>query len=162
MKCFHGCSRFAILAVLLVFLSTACAETGKTGSEKRQPNFLLVVADDMAYTDAGSFGGEIQTPNLDTLARHGVRFSNFHVSVSCSPTRSMLLSGTDNHLAGLGNMAELLTPEQIVTRMAKTDLLSWAAPAPRSGAGKRPELDPYITEGRTPQWVVDTGIVREE
>jgi len=55
-----------------------------------------------------------------------------------------------------------VTPEQIVTRMAKTDLLSWAAPAPRSGAGKRPELEPYVAEGRTPQWVVDTGIVREE
>ena len=50
----------------------------------------------------------------------------------------------------------------IVTRMAKTDLLSWAAPAPGSGAGGPPELEPYVTEGRTPQWVIDTGIVREE
>ncbi|MEC4668481.1 MAG: hypothetical protein VST65_02980, partial [Nitrospirota bacterium] len=52
-----------------------------------------------------------------------------------------------------------VTPEQIVTRMAKTDLLSWAAPAPRPVDGKRPELEPYITEGRTPSWVVDTRIV---
>jgi ribonuclease Z len=55
-----------------------------------------------------------------------------------------------------------VTPEQIVTRMAQTDLLSWAAPAPRSAAGKKQELEPYITEGRTPQWVVDTRIVREK
>ncbi len=78
----------------------------------KQPNFLLVMADDMGWTDIGSFGSEIDTPNLDALAQQGVRFTDFYVSVSCSPTRSMLLSGTDNHLAGLGNMGELLTPEQ--------------------------------------------------
>lgn len=112
MKCIHGCSRFAILGLLLPLLSTACAETGKTGSEKRRPNFLLVVADDLGWTDLGSFGSEIDTPNLDALARRGVAFTDFHVSVSCSPTRSMLFSGTDNHLAGLGTMGELIAPEQ--------------------------------------------------
>lgn len=78
----------------------------------KQPNFLLVMADDMGWTDVGSFGSEIDTPNLDTLAQQGVKFTGFYTSVSCSPTRSMLLSGTDNHLAGLGNMGELLTPPQ--------------------------------------------------
>jgi len=77
-----------------------------------RPNFLLVVTDDMGWTDLGCFGSEIETPNLDALAKRGVRFSNFYVSVSCSPTRSMLLTGTDNHIAGLGNMSELLTPNQ--------------------------------------------------
>ena len=66
----------------------------------------------MGWTDLGSFGGEIKTPHLDTLAKSGIAFSDFHTSVSCSPTRSMLFSGTDNHLAGLGNMGELLSPEQ--------------------------------------------------
>ena len=70
----------------------------------KQPNILLVMADDMGWTDIGSFGSEIDTPNLDALASQGVKFTDFHVSVSCSSTRSMLLSGTDNHLAGLGNM----------------------------------------------------------
>ena len=70
------------------------------------------MADDMGYTDIRSFGGEIETPNIDALAENGIRFSNFHTSVSCSPTRSMLMSGTDNHIAGLGNMNELMTPEQ--------------------------------------------------
>ena len=65
----------------------------------KQPNFLLVMADDMGWTDIGSFGSEIDTPNLDALAQNGVKFSNFYTSVSCSPTRSMLLSGTDNHFA---------------------------------------------------------------
>ena len=79
---------------------------------ERRPNFLLVMADDMGWTDIGSFGGEISTPNLDALAKRGVKFTDFHVSVSCSPTRSMLLSGTDNHIAGLGNMGEMIAPEQ--------------------------------------------------
>jgi len=78
----------------------------------QRPNILLVMADDMGWTDLGSFGSEIETPNLDTFARHGVKFSNFYVSMSCSPTRSMLLSGTDNHIAGLGNMGEMIATEQ--------------------------------------------------
>jgi arylsulfatase len=80
-------------------------------AREERPNFLLVVADDMGWTDLGAYGGEIETPNLDALAAEGVLFTDFHVSVSCSPTRSMLLSGNDNHVAGLGTMAELLTPE---------------------------------------------------
>ena len=81
-------------------------------SPSTSPNILLIMVDDMGYTDIGSFGGEIETPNIDVLAKEGVRFSNFHTSVSCSPTRSMLLTGTDNHIAGLGNMGEFVTPEQ--------------------------------------------------
>lgn len=77
-----------------------------------KPNILLVMADDMGWTDIGCFGGEIETPNIDALAKLGVKFTDFHVSVSCSPTRSMLLSGTDNHIAGLGTMGELLTDNQ--------------------------------------------------
>ncbi len=58
-------------------------------------------------------GGEVHTPTLDALAESGVRFTDFHTSVSCSPTRSMLFSGTDNHIAGMGNMAETLAPNQV-------------------------------------------------
>jgi arylsulfatase A-like enzyme len=82
------------------------------GNNVSRPNILLVMVDDMGWTDLGSYGGEIETPNLDTLAQQSVRFTDFHVSVSCSPTRSMLLSGNDNHVAGLGNMAEFLTENQ--------------------------------------------------
>ncbi|PKK51371.1 hypothetical protein CI102_3884 [Trichoderma harzianum] len=72
----------------------------------KRPNFLLIVADDLGFSDVGAFGGEIQTPNLDHLAYapSGVRMTNFHTASMCSPTRSMLLSGTDNHIAGLGQM----------------------------------------------------------
>lgn len=72
----------------------------------KRPNFLLIVADDLGFSDVGAFGSEIQTPNLDALAYSptGVRMTNFHTASMCSPTRSMLLSGTDNHIAGLGQM----------------------------------------------------------
>jgi len=69
------------------------------------PDILLIVADDLAYTDLGVYGGEIGTPNLDALAREGVAFKNFYTASTCSPTRSMVLSGVDNHLAGFGTMA---------------------------------------------------------
>jgi arylsulfatase len=77
-----------------------------------QPNIVLIVADDMGYADMGMFGGEIRTPNLDALAQQGVRFTNFYTSATCSPSRAMLLSGTDNHIAGLGNMDEVVAPNQ--------------------------------------------------
>ncbi|PVE52811.1 arylsulfatase [Arthrobacter sp. TPD3018] len=81
-----------------------------------KPNILIIVADDLGYSDLGAFGGEIRTPNLDALAARGLKLTGFHSAPTCSPTRSMLLSGTDNHLAGLGNMAEMLTPNQIGKR----------------------------------------------
>jgi len=98
-----------ITALLFAASLSGCAMGTEPDTDKR-PNFLLVVADDMGYTDLGSFGGEIETPTVDALAAEGIRFTDFHVSVSCSPTRSMLMSGTDNHLAGLGTMSELIQP----------------------------------------------------
>jgi arylsulfatase len=79
----------------------------------KRPNFLVIVADDLGFSDLGAFGGEIATPHLDALAYAGLRLINFHTAPTCSPTRSMLLTGTDHHIAGLGSMAETLTPQQI-------------------------------------------------
>jgi len=76
------------------------------------PNILVIVADDMGYTDLGVLGGEINTPNLNKLAKEGILLRNFHVLPTCSPTRSALLSGADNHVSGLGSMATTLTPLQ--------------------------------------------------
>ena len=78
----------------------------------KQPNFLIILADDLGYSDISSFGGEIATPNIDALANEGMRLTNFHAAPTCSPTRSMLMSGTDSHMAGLGNMGELIQPFQ--------------------------------------------------
>lgn len=71
-----------------------------------RPNFLIIVADDLGFSDTGPYGGEIKTPTLERLAKDGVRMTNFHTAPACSPTRAMLLSGTDHHIAGLGQLAE--------------------------------------------------------
>jgi arylsulfatase len=98
--------RWLWLTSVLLILFSGC----RAGSESR-PNILLIVADDLGYSDIGPFGGEISTPVLDRLANEGLRFSGFHVLPTCSPTRAALLSGNDNHVAGMGVMGEFIYPE---------------------------------------------------
>lgn len=82
------------------------------GAKANQPpNIVLLLADDLGFTDIGSYGSEISTPNLDALAARGTRFTNYHTASSCAPTRAMLMSGLSSHQAGLGNMPESLAPE---------------------------------------------------
>ncbi len=76
----------------------------------KRPNFLLILADDLGFSDLGAFGGEIPTPHLDALAMRGVRCTGFHSAPACSPTRAMLLTGTDPHIAGIGTMLEVADP----------------------------------------------------
>ncbi|MCB1689055.1 MAG: arylsulfatase [Halioglobus sp.] len=90
----------AVLLACLLWLPMAVAGA--------RPNIVLIVADDIGYSDFGAFGGEIETPHIDALAREGVRFANFHAASSCAPTRAMLLTGVDNHRAGIGSMRELM------------------------------------------------------
>jgi arylsulfatase A-like enzyme len=96
------------LAVLTLMLG-ACFHA--SGADKVRPNIVVLVADDWGFSDVGSFGSEIATPHIDALARNGVRFSNFHVAASCAPTRSMLLTGVDNHRNGVGNLKETMPQE---------------------------------------------------
>jgi len=93
-------------------LSGLLAVVTSANAADARPNFLVIVADDLGFSDVGAFGGEIDTPNLDALAYSGLRLTGFHSAPTCSPTRSMLMSGSDNHVAGLGSMAELLAPNQ--------------------------------------------------
>lgn len=72
----------------------------------KRPNFLLIVADDLGFSDIASFGGEINTPNLTKLSENGLRFTDFHAAAACSPSRAMIMTGTDHHIAGLGNLIE--------------------------------------------------------
>jgi arylsulfatase len=73
-----------------------------------RPNILLIVADDMGYQDLSVFGGEIATPNIDALFNSGVMMTQFYVSVACQPTRAMLMSGMDHHLAGVGSQGRVV------------------------------------------------------
>ena len=70
------------------------------------PNIVFVLVDDVGFSDIGCFGSEINTPNIDRLAREGVRFTNFHVNPMCSPTRASLLTGVNCHAAGMGHIAQ--------------------------------------------------------
>ena len=78
-----------------------------------RPNFLLVVVDDMGFADIEPFGSEIETPTLTRLAENGVMFTSFYAAPTCSPARAMLMSGMDNHIAGIGNMAETVADNQM-------------------------------------------------
>ncbi|MHB2051095.1 arylsulfatase [Pseudomonas hunanensis] len=91
----------AALGVLMLGASHAMA-----APTVKQPNILLVVADDLGFSDLSALGSEIQTPNLDKLLADGRLMLDFHAAPSCSPTRAMLMSGNDPHLVGLGMMSE--------------------------------------------------------
>ena len=101
----------ATLLTALALLSPATL--GAQAAQPKRPNIVILLADDWGFSDVGAFGGEIATPNIDALAAKGVRFSNFHVAGSCSPTRAMLQTGVINHRAGLGNMPETIPPEHL-------------------------------------------------
>ncbi|WP_157995602.1 arylsulfatase [Peristeroidobacter soli] len=94
------------------FIAALFTVTVQAQTQVKKPNIVIILADDMGFADMGAFGGEIKTPNLDSLANEGMRFTNFYTHASCSPTRSMLLSGVDTHLNGLGNMDEWTAPNQ--------------------------------------------------
>lgn len=108
----HKFLKLAGALVLGAAASLPLAAQTAAHSAATRPNILLIVADDLGYSDIGAFGGEISTPNLDRLASRGLKMTSLYASPFCSPTRAMLLSGTDNHLVGFGGMAELMTPQQ--------------------------------------------------
>ena len=96
-----------VMAAVLVIPAVAFA-----ADASRRPNIVIILGDDLGFADIGAFGSEIKTPNLDSLAGEGVRFTNFYTHATCSPTRSVLLTGVDTHLNGLGNMDEWAAPNQ--------------------------------------------------
>ncbi len=101
-----------MLGILFIAMLLTASSTAFAADTPRRPNIVLILGDDMGFSDMGMFGSEIKTPNLDSLAKDGVRFTNFYTQASCSPTRSLLLSGVDTHQNGLGNMDEWTAPNQ--------------------------------------------------
>ncbi len=97
-------NQFTWLALLTMLAS--CAENTKTTStpQESKPNIVLILADDLGYSDVGCYGGEINTPNIDYLAANGLRFTKFYNTSRCCPTRASLLTGLYNQQAGIGQM----------------------------------------------------------
>lgn len=89
-----------------------CSTHAHANTEPTQPNILVIMADDLGWSDIAPYGGEIDTPYLSELAKEGVSFTNFFVSPFSSPSRAMFLTGADPHEVGLGNIHELNKPEQ--------------------------------------------------
>lgn len=98
---------------LIVGLSATNPSVAKNHPTETRPNFVIILADDLGFSDLGSYGSEIRTPNLDALAKKGVRFTGMRVSPLCAPTRGMLLTGVDNHRSGQGNMYEAIAENQL-------------------------------------------------
>lgn len=89
---------FSLLLLLAAFCQNAMADSGK------RPNIIVIMSDDMGYSDIGCYGGEISTPNLDGLAADGLRYTHFYNTGRCCPTRASLLTGLYAHQAGIGQM----------------------------------------------------------
>jgi arylsulfatase len=86
--------------------NTVPKQPDEPSAPKGAPNIVIIVLDDVDFADLGCYGSEIATPCMDRLARNGVRYSNFHVTSMCSPTRACLLTGRNAHAVGMGIIAE--------------------------------------------------------
>ena len=104
---------YKLLTLLVASLLIQTAQAQTTPAASGRPSFLIVVADDLGWSDLGATGGEIRTPALDSLAARGRLMTDFYVAPTCSPTRAMLLTGVDNHQAGVGTMSGMRAPNQI-------------------------------------------------
>ena len=91
-------------ALFGVFCGLAFLQSGVEVRAEKPPNIIIIMADDMGWSDIGCYGGEIQTPNLDGLAKGGLRFTQFYNTARCCPTRASLLTGLYAHQAGVGHM----------------------------------------------------------
>lgn len=102
------------LSAIGLFRGNGRTNAQETASRaKARPNIVIILADDMGYSDLRMYGGEVPTPNLEALAKSGILLTRFHAMPSCSPSRATLMSGIDNHRSGLGTMKEYLKPYQI-------------------------------------------------
>lgn len=95
------------LALFFSFLGLISAH----GAEEKKPNIVLIMVDDMGYSDLPAYGGEIDTPNLNQLAANGVRFTQFYNYARCCPTRAALMTGLHPHQVGIGNMTRENQPD---------------------------------------------------
>lgn len=94
------------LTVAILVLAVFCPHV--VAQQKKSPNIVVILADDLGYSDIGCYGGEIKTPQLDKLAKNGLRFTNFFNTARCCPSRASLLTGLYSHQAGVGHMTENL------------------------------------------------------
>ncbi|MEH0152749.1 arylsulfatase [Limibacter armeniacum] len=93
-----------LLGILLLFLMACTTKTVQQEARDKRPNIVVIMADDLGYSDLGCFGGEVNTPTLDRLAKNGIRMTQFYNTARCCPTRASFLTGLYPHQAGIGAM----------------------------------------------------------
>ncbi len=89
---------------LLPLLAVSCGKKASSDQEVKRPNVVLIMCDDLGFSDLGAYGGEIRTPRIDQLADEGIRFTHFTNTSRCCPSRAALLTGRDQHSVGMGWM----------------------------------------------------------
>lgn len=95
--------KIGVLIVGICFMASLVKAQNK--NSRKRPNVIVILTDDMGYSDIGCFGSEIQTPNIDRLAKNGLSFTHFYNTARCSPTRASLLTGLYPHQAGMGHLS---------------------------------------------------------
>jgi arylsulfatase len=94
------------IRMLVLGLVMVCLNGGPVAAKAPRPNIVVILVDDMGFSDIGCYGGEIETPNIDRLAARGMRFTQFYNAGRCCPTRASLLTGRHPHQVGIGHMTE--------------------------------------------------------
>ena len=93
---------FKTVRLVVMGLALLGVTTCRENAALSRPNIVIILADDMGFSDLGCYGGEIQTPNLDRLAANGLRYTQFYNTSRCCPTRASLLTGLYAHQTGMG------------------------------------------------------------
>ena len=102
-------SRYWVLITASLF---ALTQSPMIWANQQPPNIVLLLADDLGFSDLASYGSEIHTPSISALAEQGISFTNYHTGANCAPSRAMLLTGVDSHRTGVPNIPEMIPPEQ--------------------------------------------------
>jgi arylsulfatase len=153
----------SLLAIAAGVVAFAGTPRPAASQQPARPNIVLIMADDMGFSDIGPYGSEIDTPNLDRLAAQGLRFTEFYNTARCSPTRASLLTGLYPHQAGMGDMPDAYAARvrKIFDSPSYSDHLSYTAPTMAEvlrGAGYSTYMAGKWHLGYDrPQWPVDRG-----
>lgn len=102
----RGAHKTGIVGALLIALSFSAGKISAATQSGSRPNIVVILVDDMGFSDIGCYGSEIPTPNIDKLAKSGLKFTQFYNTGRCCPTRAALMTGLYSHQAGVGHMTE--------------------------------------------------------
>ena len=143
---------------LILLLGSACAAPPSSDPGRSRPNIVVVLADDMGFSDLGCYGSEISTPNIDRLAARGLRFTHFYNAGRCCPSRASLLTGLYPHEAGVGHMvADRKTPSY---QGYLNDRCVTLAEALRPQGYQTLMVGKWHVGNERPHWPVDRGFDR--